>query len=101
MSTLNNLKTDYYIVLNCTLITSCFETYLLLQSLKILSTNIDLMLRNYPVKMASSGKRTCTPQQMEDVQGDNRWMDMVRSLSGIDTVVFVICLMSMYGLRIA
>ena len=44
--------------------------------------------------MASSGKRTCTPQQMEDVQGDNRWMDMVRSLSGIDTVVFVICLMS-------
>ena len=41
--------------------------------------------------MASSGKRTCTPQQMEDVQGDNRWMDMVRSLSGIDTVVFVIC----------
>lgn len=32
-------------------------------------------------KVGSNGKRTCNPIPMEDVQGDNRWMDMVRNLS--------------------
>ena len=27
--------------------------------------------------MTSKSKRTCNPIPMEDVQGDNRWMDMV------------------------
>ena len=32
-------------------------------------------------KSSASGiSRTCTPMPMEDVQGDNRWMDMVRIL---------------------
>ena len=29
-------------------------------------------------KVGSNGKRTCNAVAMEDVQGDNRWMDMVR-----------------------
>ena len=32
-------------------------------------------------KVGSNGKRTCNAVAMEDVQGDNRWMDMVRILN--------------------
>ena len=50
-------------------------------------------------KSSNSGNhRTCDPIPMEDAQGDNRWMDMVRTYTFNSMLVNIITL-GIYGFK--